>query len=286
MRQVQANGTDLYYVEQGTGVPVVFVHGAWMDLRYWQPQRQAISSRYRFLAYNLRYHGTAVWPDAGQHFSTATHVADLTAFIRGLNAGPVHVVGLSAGGKLATLLALRQPDLVRTLTVMEPPIDELLADLPEAQPVRDAWAKAFEAIHIAALADDTIAAAKLFFDLVNNEGAGAFDKQPETFRQMVLDNARTIPLQLLARRDAPTISRVELGSLKAPTLVVSGEQSPRYLLLIDELVARCVSGSRLLVIPKAAHLMSHQNPDAFNKALLDFLSGQEPTLKDCGRDHH
>jgi pimeloyl-ACP methyl ester carboxylesterase len=93
MHQLQTNGIDLFYVEQSVGIPVVFVHGAWMDLRYWEPQRQAIAAQYRFVAYNLRYHGTGPWPDAGQQFSMATHAADLAAFIRGLNRGPVHLVG-------------------------------------------------------------------------------------------------------------------------------------------------------------------------------------------------
>jgi pimeloyl-ACP methyl ester carboxylesterase len=274
MQQLQANGIDLSYVEQGTGTPVVFVHGAWMDLRYWEPQRQSIAAQYRFVAYNLRYHGTAPWPDAGQHFSVAAHSADLAAFIRGLNRGPVHLVGLSSGGRLVTLVALGQPDLVRSLTVLEPPIDELLADTPEGQRVRDEWIKAFEPIRTAALAGDAVRAAKLFFDLANNQGSEAFDKQPETFRQMVLDNARTIPLQLLALRDRPEISRNKLSRLKVRTLVVSGEQSPRYLPLINEVVAQCISGSQLVVVPRATHLMSHQNPGAFNEELLNFLAQQ------------
>jgi pimeloyl-ACP methyl ester carboxylesterase len=272
MQQLQANGIDLSYVEQGTGTPVVFVHGAWMDLRYWEPQRQPIAAQYRFVAFNLRYHGTAPWPDAGQHFSVATHSADLAAFIRGLNAGPVHLVGLSSGGRLVTLVALGEPDLVRSLTVLEPPIDEFLADLPEVQSVRDEWAKSFEPIRSAALSGDVARAAELFFDLANNQGPGAFDRQPKTFRQMVLDNARTIPLQLLALRDRPTISRIALSGLKVPTLVVGGEQSPQYCSLINEVVAQSVPSSRLVAIPGGAHLMSYQNPTAFNDAFLDFLA--------------
>ena len=58
MRQLRVNGVDLSYIEQGRGTPVVFVHGAWMDLRYWEQQRQAIAMQYRFIAYTLRYHGT------------------------------------------------------------------------------------------------------------------------------------------------------------------------------------------------------------------------------------
>jgi pimeloyl-ACP methyl ester carboxylesterase len=274
MHQLRVSGVDLFYVEQETGVPVVFVHGAWMDLRYWEPQRQAIAAQYRFVAYNLRYHGTAPWPDAGQHFSVATHAADLVAFIRQLNAGPVHLVGLSSGGRLVTLVALEHPDLVRSVTVLEPPIDELLADMPGVQPVRDEWIKAFEPIRTAALAGDAIRAAELFFDLANNRGSGTFDTQPETLRQMVLDNARTVPLQLLALRDRPAISRITLSGLKARTLIVGGEQSPRYLSLINEVVAQSIPDSRLVVIPRATHLMSHQNPDTFNEVLLNFLAQQ------------
>jgi pimeloyl-ACP methyl ester carboxylesterase len=273
MHHLNANGIDLFYIEQGAGVPVVFVHGAWMDLRYWEPQRQAIAAQYRFVAYNLRYHGTAAWSDAGQHFSIATHSADLTAFISRLNAGPAHLVGLSSGGWLVTLVALAQPDLVRSLTVLEPPIDEMVADLPAGQPVRNEWIKAFEPIRAAALSGEAVQATKLFFDLANNQGSGAFDAQPETFRQMVLDNARTVPLQLLAPRP-PAISRITLTGLKVRTLVVGGEQSPRYLSLINEQVVGCISGSRLVVVPRATHLMSHQNPSAFNEAFLDFLTQQ------------
>jgi pimeloyl-ACP methyl ester carboxylesterase len=89
---------------------------------------------------------------------------------------------------------------------------------------------------------------------------------------MVLDNARTVPLALSAR--PPVFSRATLGRVTAPTLVVSGERSPRSRILIDEIIVKCISGSRLVVIPAAAHLMSYQNPEGFNDALLDFLARQ------------
>ena len=128
MPQLRVNGVELAYIDQGAGTPVVFVHGAWMDLRYWEPQRQAIATQYRFIAYNARYHGTVPWPDEGQQYSWVTRVADLVAFMRWLNAGPVHLVGLSSGGRLVTLVALAHPDLVRSLTLAEPALAELLAE--------------------------------------------------------------------------------------------------------------------------------------------------------------
>jgi pimeloyl-ACP methyl ester carboxylesterase len=270
MPEVQVNGANLFYIDHGAGTPVVFVHGAWMDLRYWEPQREAVAAKYRFIACTLRYHGMGRWPDDGRHYSTATHLADLTAFIRQLNAGPVHLVGLSMGGRLATLVALEHPDLLRSLTILEPPLHDLLDDLPEAAPVRDEWRRGFEALRTVAQAGEAIRATKLFFELVNNLGPSALDRQPEPLRQMVLDNARTVPLSLSAR--PPVFSCATLGRVKAPTLVVTGEQSPRSLILIDEIIGKCIPGSRLVVIPEAAHLMSYQNPAAFNEALLHFLA--------------
>jgi pimeloyl-ACP methyl ester carboxylesterase len=269
MPEIRVNGVELSYVDQGMGTPVVFVHGAWMDLRYWQPQREAVASKYRFVSYTLRYHGTGPWPDDGRHYSTATHLADLTAFIRQLDAGPVHLVGLSMGGRLATLVALEHPDLLLSLTVLEPPLDDLLDDRPEAHSARDEWQKGFEALRMAAQAGDAIQATKLFYDLANNQGPDALDAQPELFRQMVLDNARTVPLALSAR--PPAFSRAALGRITVPTLVVSGEQSPRSRILIDEIIAKCIPGSRLVMVPAASHLMSYQNATAFNTVLLEFL---------------
>lgn len=166
-RQLRVNGVDLSYIEQGTGAAVLFVHGAWMDLRYWEPQRQAVAKQHRFIAYNYRYHGTAPWPDDGKRYSAVTHATDLATLIRRLNAGPVHLVGLSSGALIATLVASEHPELVRSLTLAEPPIGALLADIPEGKPVLDDRSKALAPILTAKKAGNAVQATKLFFEWVN-----------------------------------------------------------------------------------------------------------------------
>ena len=99
-----------------------------------------MAAKYPFVAYTLRYHGTSPWPDDGRHYSTATHLDDLTTFIRRFT-GPLHLLGLSMGGRLATLVALEHPELLLSLTVLKPPLDDLLDDLPEARSARDEWRK-------------------------------------------------------------------------------------------------------------------------------------------------
>src|ERR1700694_4751388 len=110
--QLQINGVDLNYVEQGRGTPVVLVHGAIQDNRVWDSQREVVARKYRAIALNLRYHGRAPWPDEGKNYSAATQVADLAAFVRALNAGPVHIIGRSSGANVVAIVALQHPELV------------------------------------------------------------------------------------------------------------------------------------------------------------------------------
>lgn len=272
-QKIRVDGVELGYVAQGTGPPVVFVHGALSDDRYWEPQREAVAEEHRFIAVTNRYHGTGAWPDDGQQYGPATHAADLAAFVRGLNAGPVHLLGFSAGGIVAILVASEHPDLVRSLTLVEPAIAGLLtSDVPEAGPLLDDRVALVTAVGAAANAGETAQAAGLFFDWVNNRGPRTLDGQPEALRRMWLDNARTVPL-VLAAPPPPAISCATLGELKVPTLVIGGAQTRRYFSLIDEIVVRCVPGSRSVVIPDATHFSSYTNPSAFNASLLEFVEG-------------
>jgi pimeloyl-ACP methyl ester carboxylesterase len=267
--QLRANGTDLSYVAEGKGAPVVFVHGAVGDLRFWEPQRAAFAKDHRFVAYTLRYHGTSPWPDAGKQYGADVHATDLAAFIGALNAGPVHLVGLSYGGLLATMVATRNPALVRTLTLAEPALFELLGDRPEDKEVLDVWAKAIAPMMQPLKAGDSVTATKRLVGVVNGKFGGDFDSLPADLRQILLDNARTLPL-LFASPNSP-IPCDALHALKMPTLLIHGEHTPLFFSRINEAVGRCIAGSQKTIIPNASHTMSAQNAGAFNRAVLTFV---------------
>jgi pimeloyl-ACP methyl ester carboxylesterase len=272
-RKLSANGADLTYVDEGKGVPVVFVHGAIADLRFWEPQRQAFASKYRFIAYTYRYHGVEPWPDDGKNYSAATHIADLTAFLTNLKAGPVHVVGLSYGGILGAAVAAEHPELVRSLTLAEPALFALIADKPEAKPALDAFGKGFGDVAVILKGGDRMGALKGFYALVTGNPAEAFDAEPEPSRRMFEDNARTMQL-LLASPEISPITCDTLRTIKTPTLVVEGARTPAFFSEIDKVAVSCITGSRLVKIPDASHPMSADNPAAFNKAVLEFIAKQ------------
>jgi pimeloyl-ACP methyl ester carboxylesterase len=270
IRQMRANGVDLQYVEQGNGPAVVFIHGAVGDLRFWEPQRAAFAKQHRFVAYTYRYHGTAPWPDDGKQYSAETHAADLSAFISGLKAGPVHLVGLSYGGMLAAMVALKEPQLVRTLTLAEPGLISLLSEMPDGAPVFEQWIKGVEPMAAALKSGDTTGALRHINALVTGSRPEDFDKLPASLRQILHDNARTMAPLFAAPPVA--ISCDQLRGIKTPTLIVRGERTPVFFNKINEAVSACITGSKAAVIPKASHTMSFDNPGDFNRTVLSFLA--------------
>jgi pimeloyl-ACP methyl ester carboxylesterase len=272
-KSVDVDGIRLTYVEEGSGEPIVFVHGAFSDLRVWEPVREEIAKRYQFIAYTQRYYGTEPWPDDGKNFSVTTHADDLVRFITSLNLGPVHLISRSAGGAVAMAAALNDPSLIRSLTLHEPALISVLPPQTEegkaAREDRQTFVR--PPIVAAAKAGDTVQAVRLFFEGVYQLGPGGFDRLPQATKTMILDNARTAPL-LFGSPPPPPITCDMLRTFNRPTLVTHGEKTHVYYKLINEGVIRCVPGARQVAFPNLVHDAPSRDPTLFTTTLFAFLS--------------
>jgi pimeloyl-ACP methyl ester carboxylesterase len=274
-KEIAVNGVRLSYVDEGSGEPIVLVHGAFSDLRVWEPIREEVAKRYRFIAYTQRYFGTDPWPDDGKNFSIETHADDLAKFITSLNAGPVHLVTRSLGGGVAMTAALKNPALVRTLTLHEPALLSVLpADSAEGKAAREDRSKFISAAIAANRAGDPVRTTRLFFEGVYQLGPGGFDRLPEATRTMLLDNARTAPL-LFGAPSPPPITCDALKTFTRPTLVTHGEKTHAYYKLINEGVSKCVPGVQQVVFPGLVHNAPSTDPAAFTAALFEFMSKRQ-----------
>src|SRR5262245_8564101 len=194
-KEAEVNGVRLQYLEQGSGEPVVFVHGVFSDYRLWDPIiRDEIARKYRFIALTQRYFGTGPWKDDGKEFSVATFADDLAKFITSLNAGPVHLVGWSFGGHVATTMAVQNLSLVRSLVLYEASVMSVLpADSTEGKVAREDRDRIFAPSAAASKAGDPVKATRLLLEAVFQLPPGGFDREPQAFRTMLDDNARTTP---------------------------------------------------------------------------------------------
>jgi pimeloyl-ACP methyl ester carboxylesterase len=271
-KEVEVNGVRLQYLDQGSGEPVIFVHGVISDHRAWEPIRDEIARKYRFIALTQRYFGTGSWKDDGKEFSVATFADDLAKFITSLNAGPVHLVGWSFGGQVATTAAMNNPSLIRSLILYEASaISVLPAGSAEGKVAREDRSRIFAPAVAASKAGDPVKATRLLLEAVFQLPPGGSDREPQAFRTMWDDNARTTPL-VFAAPPPPDLTCDVLKNFTQPTLVMRGEKTQPSFVMINEAISKCVPGAVQIVLPNVNHDGPVRDPAAFSAAIIEFLS--------------
>ncbi|WP_230849995.1 alpha/beta fold hydrolase [Ralstonia solanacearum] len=266
----QVNGVGIEYVEQGDGLPLVFVHGYISDHRVWDYQRHIFSAHNRFIAPSQRYFGTRPWPDSGKGFSPSTHVEDLAALIRKLDVAPAHIVGWSYGAALALALAVRHPDCVRSVFAYEPGVTTFVENPLDARIVTEDRNDMVSAALALKNRGDTASAICAVFDHANGS-TGLFDALPDTLRSIFLDNARTVPL-MFGEAEPLSISRADLARINVPVVMARGKLSRPLYRIATDTAHGCIPTSRLVVIPNAMHAAPILMPTRFNQVLLDHFA--------------
>ncbi len=266
------NGYRMHYVDSGAGSPVVLIHGSLCDYRYWPLQGKVFSRYHRVLTPSLRHYYPERWDGRGNGFTLEQHAADIAAFIRELDLGPVHLVGHSRGGYLAFQLACEHPELLRSTVLAEPggDLDGSMQAPDEDEPsqldptmISGALKKLREG--------DVDGGLALFLDTVS--GPGTWDRSPEKFRDAARDNAYTLIGQV---NDRPRrYTREQAQSIRLPVLLVGGSRSPAPFPQIIRALGSHIPGARTLFIDNATHTMNLEQPDDFNNAVLDFFQDVE-----------
>jgi len=194
---------------------------------------------------------------------------DAAELLSALGIEKAHFVGLSMGGMIGQALALRRPEIIRSLVLA----DTMSRMPPEAQPTWDERIATARARGMAALAEGTLA--RWF--------TNAFHKQsPEVLQEIRFQVRTTAPEGFVGCAEA--IRRLNYGehlhAIRVPTLIVVGAKDETTPVSASEFMHETIPGSRMAVLPKAAHLSNVEQADAFNEALLDFLT---PSRKAGGR---
>lgn len=274
VRLARVNGTDLHFVDHGSGVPVVFVHGSLGTLDTWRAQIDTFARHFRVVAYSRRYHPPNPQRPDRRVYSVALHADDLAAIIERLELGRAHIVGSSYGAYIALVLALRRPELVRSVVLGEPPIIPWLARTDVGDSLRRAFeATALQPARTAFARGDSVDGLRRFVDGVSGI-PGRFDGMPEAERAALLRLAFEMRLEMRAEPADyfPALPCRDVGGIHSPVLLVTGERSPRMFYVITTELERCLGTEQRVTVPNAGHAMHSGNPGFYNAAVLDFLS--------------
>ncbi|CAN5900267.1 hypothetical protein BH11PSE8_BH11PSE8_40210 [soil metagenome] len=265
--------TQLAYVAQGQGVPIVFVHGAGGDWRSWEPLRPLIAAHHRFVSYSRRYHHPNDPAGAGAPYTVAAQADDLIAFVEALRAGPVHVVGGSYGARVVLEAAVKRPELFRTVSASEAFIT------PPREPAAGAAAKALAddlaRIGPALLSGGPRAATIQLVNAVTGDPQ-AWAGLAEPARQRFIDNEATW-LPLAKAPPLPPTACAALGTLPMPVMVMEGERTVAGFRVTNDRLMECLPrGSTRAVVPGAPHMWYAVNPDAAAAQILAFVNRTAP----------
>lgn len=230
----------LYETRAGSGPPVALIHGLAGSARWWARNIDALAERHLVAAvdlvgfgHNRRFFGM---PEVLPSFAEVT-----TLLARWLETfgEPVHVMGHSMGGQLAIRLAAERPDLVRSLVLVN------AAGIPFERKLME---------HLRPLPKPPFGG-------------------PRIARVLIPDFLRAGPTSV-----AVASARVLLGdmreamhAIRVPTLLVWGENDPLVPLRYGEAMHEEIPSSRLVVLPRAAHVAMWDAPEEFNRVVTAFL---------------
>jgi pimeloyl-ACP methyl ester carboxylesterase len=282
---VEVNGATLAYLEQGQGESVVFVHGSASDLRTWHPQFAAIGATHRAIVYSRRYARPNQPIPEGADDPMLPHVDDLVSFLRQVDAVPAHLVGHSWGGFVSLLAAIRHPEVVRTLVLMEPPVLSLFVSTPPrpSELLRTLLRRPRTAIAIMRFGVTAAEPATKAYRRGDDEagfetfargvlGPDAFERLSAERRAQAWDNVAVDKAQLLGE-GFPPLSDEQVRGVTTPTLLLHGQQSPAFLGRLSDRLEELLPNVRRIEVPDASHIMHEDNPQVVNEAIAGFLRG-------------
>jgi pimeloyl-ACP methyl ester carboxylesterase len=263
------DGVNLHYEEAGSGTPMVFVHEYAGDHRSWEMQLRFFARRYRCIAFAARGYPPSDVPSDPEKYSQDRATDDIAAVIRGLDLGKAHVVGLSMGGFATLHMGLRHPDLCRSLVAAGVGYG--------AAPGKTAQFHAETDAAIARIRSETMAVfgktygrgpTRLVFEEKDPRGYAEFVQQ---LREHSTEGSALTMNGVQRRRPNLFDLKDGFSKMTVPTFIIAGDEDDPTL-EASLYLKRTIMSSALLVMPKCGHTMNLEDPDAFNRAVLDFVT--------------
>jgi pimeloyl-ACP methyl ester carboxylesterase len=225
------NGINIYYEEYGTGEPLLLLHGNSQSIKDFKMQIPEFAKHYHVIAVDTRGHGKS--GDDGKKYSYNLFAEDMNALLKHLKISKTNIVGWSDGGNTGLTMAMKYPDKVKKLAVMG-------ANIFIDSSVVDNWV----------------------FEVLNQE---LKELQNDT-AQWSKNRIRRINLLLTE----PKYKFSDLKKITCPVLVLAGEKD-----IVKEghtrNIAKNIAKATLLIAPNETHEFPQENPNSFNKIILDFL---------------
>jgi 3-oxoadipate enol-lactonase len=257
---ITVNGISVNYTLEGpaSGPVITMSNSLASNLSMWEPQMTVLTSHYRVLRYDTRGHG-GTDATAGP-YSLDELSEDVRALLRALGITRTHFIGLSMGGMIGQIIAIKYPQMLQSLVLCD-----TMSRVPiEAKPMWDDRIHTAETGGMEPLVEPTLA--RWFTEPFRQKGSPVLD-QVRTMIRSTPPRGYTGCCHAIAALNLTD----HLKAITLPTLIIVGEDDPATPVAASHVIHEQIRGSELVILKSAAHLSNLEQPEAFNQALTAFL---------------
>lgn len=256
MPEIQLPAIRLYYEEHGVGDPILCIHGTSSSALIWgKAVEEELARVGRVIVYDRRGCTRSQRPQPYFTTSVSEHADDAAALLKALAAIPAIVIGRSYGGEVAIDLALRYPERMRALVLLEAAI---LSLSPDAQ----RWAEELDDSVRSAVATRGVEAVAEVF-LCRVLGDATWERFPAAAKRMFTDNGPAILAEFAG--GGLQVDPAALATIRQPTLLVAAADSPAVFRQMTEAMAAAIPNARTVLV-RGGHLVNPAEP-----AVLSFI---------------
>jgi 3-oxoadipate enol-lactonase len=257
---ITVSGISVHYMLEGpvSGPVITMSNSLASNLSMWEPQMPVLTSRYRVLRYDTRGHG-GTDATAGP-YSLDELSEDVRALLQALGITRTHFIGLSMGGMIGQIIAIKYPQMLQSLVLCD-----TMSRVPtEAKPMWDDRIHTAETGGMEPLVEPTLA--RWFTEPFRQKGSPVLD-QVRTMIRSTPPRGYTGCCHAIAALNLTD----HLKAITLPTLIIVGEDDPATPVAASHVIHEQIRGSELVILKSAAHLSNLEQPEAFNQALTAFL---------------
>jgi pimeloyl-ACP methyl ester carboxylesterase len=282
-RVTTSDGVRLHYEEVGSGPSIIFVHEFAGDHRAWEPQIRYFSRSHRCIVFAARGYPPSDIPSAPESYSQALALADVVTILDHLQIEKAHVVGHSMGAYTALHAGISYPERCLSVAALGCGWGSRPEDREEAARACEQIATMFEETPIReAAAKYARAPMRLTFEAKDPRGFAEFEHM--LAEHSSLGSALTMR-NLQQKRPTLWDMKDALSRFAVPLLVIVGDEDGPC---IDGSVflKKTVPTAGLVVVPRAGHTITLEEPDAVNRALAELFAAvvQESWMSHKGRN--
>ncbi len=272
LHAVLANGYRFAYTDRGSGRPVLLVHGALTDYRFWDPVVPSLADSFRVITVSRRYHYPNPWRSDDPPSGFETTAADLAAVIRALRLEQPVVVGHSWASLAVLQLALREPGRLAAIVLVNPVADSFIPEPARRQAVSGARAAGYRDALGRFDPQAPLPALARLLPAWFGPGTRLEDLEPGA-RERLLANAHTLPSAAAAE---PRIPPEALERLGLPVLLLGGEAAPAEEAETVRGLMAALPATRWELVPGGGRILPRSHPEAVVSAIRVFMHQAAP----------